>query len=95
MWDSRIAAGMIQGGAEDSRHAVSSKIARGLFDEIIDAACDAWRNLEADPERITSIGMRMLAHVDQRPSLLVLFVWLVRSSGRATTKSFAELVTAR
>src|SRR5580704_17787590 len=31
MGDSRIAAGEIQGGAEDSRHAVSSKIARGLF----------------------------------------------------------------
>jgi hypothetical protein len=29
--DSRIAAGLIQSGAEDSRHAVSGEIARGLF----------------------------------------------------------------
>ena len=29
--DSGIAAGVIQGGAKDSRHAVNSKIARGLF----------------------------------------------------------------
>ena len=31
MGASRITAGAIQGGAEDLRHAVSSKIARGLF----------------------------------------------------------------
>jgi hypothetical protein len=35
--------------------------------EIIDAACDAWRNLEADPERITSIGMRKWAHIGHSP----------------------------
>jgi transposase len=27
-------------------------------DAIVDAACDAWRKLIADPEKITSIGMR-------------------------------------
>ena len=31
MGDSRIAAGLIQVGAEDSRHAISGQIARGLF----------------------------------------------------------------
>jgi putative transposase len=34
---------------------------------IIDAACDAWRNLSAQPDRITSIGMRDWAHVGQPP----------------------------
>ena len=33
------------------------------FDAIIDAACDAWRNLTARPEVIASIGMRRWAHV--------------------------------
>jgi transposase len=33
------------------------------YDAIVDAACEAWRNLIADPERITSIGMRDWAHV--------------------------------
>ena len=28
------------------------------YDAIVDAACDAWRRLIAQPERITSIGMR-------------------------------------
>jgi transposase len=37
------------------------------YDEIIDAACAAWRNLEADPERITSIGMRKWAHIGHSP----------------------------
>ena len=35
------------------------------FDAIIDAACEAWRNLIARPETITSIGMRDWAHVGQ------------------------------
>ncbi len=30
------------------------------YDAIIDAACDAWRKLTAEPDRITSIGMRRL-----------------------------------
>lgn len=30
-----------------------SNLVFDTYDEIIDAACDAWRNLEADPERIT------------------------------------------
>ena len=28
------------------------------FDDIINAACDAWRNLTATPDVIASIGMR-------------------------------------
>lgn len=32
------------------------------FSAIIDAACDAWRKLIAQPQQITSIGMRTWAH---------------------------------
>ena len=32
-------------------------------DAIVDAACHAWRKLIAQPETITSIGMRDWAHV--------------------------------
>ncbi|MCV3211892.1 IS630 family transposase, partial [Mesorhizobium sp. YC-39] len=32
-------------------------------DAIIDAACEAWQELIAQPETITSIGMRDWAHV--------------------------------
>jgi hypothetical protein len=35
------------------------------YDAIVDAACDAWRTLIADPVRITSIGIRDWAHVGQ------------------------------
>jgi hypothetical protein len=35
------------------------------YDAIIDAACEAWRKLLAQPETITSIGMREWAHVGQ------------------------------
>ena len=35
------------------------------YDAIVDAACDAWRKLIAQPETITSIGMRDWAHVGQ------------------------------
>ena len=35
------------------------------YDAIVDAACAAWRKLIAQPETITSIGMRDWAHVDQ------------------------------
>ena len=35
------------------------------YDAIVDAACEAWCKLIADPERITSIGMRHWAHVGQ------------------------------
>ena len=38
---------------------------RKNYDAIIDAACAAWRNLIAQPETITSIGMRDWAHVGQ------------------------------
>jgi transposase len=35
------------------------------YDAILDAACDAWRKLAAQPERITSIGRREWAHIGQ------------------------------
>ena len=35
------------------------------YEAIIDAACDAWRKLIAQPDTITSIGMRDWAHVGQ------------------------------
>ena len=37
------------------------------YDDIIDAACDAWRELIAEPQTITSIGMREWAHIGQTP----------------------------
>jgi len=35
------------------------------YDAIIDAICEAWRKLVAQPDTITSIGMRDWAHVGQ------------------------------
>ena len=35
------------------------------YDDIIDAACEAWRNLMAIPDTITSIGLRDWAHIGQ------------------------------
>lgn len=35
------------------------------YDAIIDAACQAWRSLIAEPKAIMSIGMRDWAHVGQ------------------------------
>ena len=35
------------------------------YDAIIDAACEAWRKLIADPQAITSIGIRDWAHIGQ------------------------------
>ena len=35
------------------------------YDAIVDAACAAWQKLIAQPETITSIGMRDWAHVGQ------------------------------
>jgi len=35
------------------------------YDAIIDAGCDAWNKLIAQPHAITSIGMRDWAHVGQ------------------------------
>jgi hypothetical protein len=37
------------------------------YDAIVDAACEAWRKLIAQPETITSIGMRDWAHIGQLP----------------------------
>ena len=36
------------------------------YGAIVDAACNAWRNLTAEPDRIKSIGMRNWAHVGQK-----------------------------
>jgi hypothetical protein len=36
------------------------------YEDIIDAACDAWRRLIAQPETITSIGTRQWALIGQR-----------------------------
>src|SRR6516162_1970249 len=51
-------------------HALSSDLSNWLlnavfenYDAIVDAACNAWSRLIADPARITSIGMRDWAHV--------------------------------
>ena len=35
------------------------------YDDIIDAICEAWNKLTAEPETITSIGMRNWAHIGQ------------------------------
>ena len=37
------------------------------FADIIHAICEAWNKLIAQPETITSIGMRDWAHVSQTP----------------------------
>jgi hypothetical protein len=36
------------------------------YDEILDATCDAWRKLIAQPEAITSIGLRDWVHLGQK-----------------------------
>jgi transposase len=36
------------------------------YEAIIDAACEAWRKLLAQPSLITSIGLRDWAHIGQR-----------------------------
>ncbi len=35
------------------------------YNAIVDAGCEAWNKLIAIPETITSIGMRILAHIGQ------------------------------
>lgn len=37
------------------------------YNAIIDAACEAWQKLLAEPHTITSIGMREWAHIGQTP----------------------------
>jgi transposase len=44
-----------------------SNLVFDTYDDIIEAACDAWRKLTARPETITSIGMRKWAHIGQTP----------------------------
>jgi hypothetical protein len=36
------------------------------YEAIIEAACEAWNRLMAQPRAITSIGMRDWAHVGQK-----------------------------
>ena len=36
------------------------------YDAIVEAACEAWRNLLAKPSTITSVGHRDWAHVGQK-----------------------------
>ncbi len=38
----------------------------GTYEDIVDAACEAWRNLIEQPETITSIGSRQWALTGQR-----------------------------
>ena len=35
------------------------------YNAIVDAGCEAWNKLVAQPETITSIGMRKWAHIGQ------------------------------
>ena len=35
------------------------------YEDIIDAACEAWNKLQAKPDTITSIGLRNWAHIGQ------------------------------
>lgn len=42
------------------------------YDAIIDAACEAWQKLLANPEIITSIGMRRWAHVVGQSSWILI-----------------------
>ena len=35
------------------------------YNAIVDAGCEAWKKLIAQPETITSIGMRKWAHIGQ------------------------------
>jgi hypothetical protein len=46
----------------------ANRLSKRVFenhDAIIDASCDAWPKLIAQPQTITSIGMREWAHVGQ------------------------------
>jgi hypothetical protein len=42
-----------------------SNLVFDTYDYIIEATCDAWSKLIAQPEAITSIGMRYRAHIGQ------------------------------
>ena len=56
------------------QHLRQNWLANTVFEDynaIVDAACAAWRKLIAQPETITSIGMRNWAHVGQSKSPLV------------------------
>ena len=57
------------------------------YDAIIDAACDAWRKLIAQPETITSIGMRDWAHVGH-PHDLWYYLHRFQLRSRASTSTY-------
>jgi hypothetical protein len=61
---------------------------RETFDDIIDAACDAWRNLTANPE-VTTIGMRRWACVAVGKSLRPLVLRLVYEALSVKTRRCA------
>jgi hypothetical protein len=44
---------------------VSSNRVFETYEDILDAGCDAWNRLVAQPETIISIGMRDWAHAGQ------------------------------
>ena len=44
-----------------------SNLVFDTYDDIVEAACDAWRKLTAQPDTITSIGTREWAHIGQTP----------------------------
>jgi hypothetical protein len=41
------------------------------YDAVVDAACQAWNRMIAEPDTITSIGMRKWAHIGQGKEPLV------------------------
>jgi hypothetical protein len=43
--------------APDSQTGLSNRVFE-TYDDIVDAACEAWNELTARPDIITSIGMR-------------------------------------
>ena len=48
------------------RHNWLSNRVFDTYEAIVDAACEAWRKLMAQPDTITSIGWRDWARIDQR-----------------------------
>jgi hypothetical protein len=61
------------------------------YDAIIDAACDAWQKLTADPNRIKSIGMRDWPHVGQ-PHDLWLYISLHFVTRNSVTRAARRIV---
>src|SRR5829696_1937046 len=58
-----------QSGREHWQYLRQNRLSKRVFETyeaIIEAACDAWRSLLAEPTTITSIGHRGWAHVGQK-----------------------------